>query len=110
LILASTKATATPVHFLLDCDLEELASACDAFKPTIVHVSGHGYYDDLKRTHYLVGSKLQFPTHDVIKASKTASGSLIFLSTCEGSRLLNELPENLRGSSQPLNLNSEVKR
>jgi len=77
-----------PIEFLIDPPSGHLQAVMDGFRPHIVIVSGHGYYDDLRGEHYLsVRNDQHLATARLVALCASYGCQLLVLSTCESARL-----------------------
>ncbi len=77
-----------PIEFVIDTSPPRLEVTIDAFRPHIVIFSGHGYYDDLQREHYLsFGDDGNLRTGQLVGLCALYGCELLALSTCESARL-----------------------
>lgn len=74
------------VKFLLDPAPYELEQAVSNFRPSVLHISGHGKFDDLESAHFLFGDKNRFKTASVLHHAAENQVQLVILSTCEGGK------------------------
>ncbi len=75
------------VKFLLDPPPDELQRAVSDLRPSVLHISGHGGFDDLEAAHFLFSDNHKFRTASVLRDAAENQVQLVILSTCEGGKV-----------------------
>ena len=86
-ILARAVERNGEIRFLLNPTLQEIENGLSTFKPSVLHVSSHGSFDDLEATHYLFTDDDRIETACLLRLSGLCNVALVVLSTCEGGKI-----------------------
>ena len=102
--IASGITTGDEVKFLLNPAVQELQRTISDFRPSVLHVSGHGGFDDLESCHYLSGAEGKFKTTWLLRAAAENQVQLVVLSTCEGGKAPIEIGAPQAGAVFPIDV------
>jgi len=103
-LIASVLTPRDEVKFLLDPVAHELQQAIADFCPSILHISGHGRFDDLESAHYLFGDDEKLKTASLLLWAAENQVRMVVLSTCEGGKSPIEISAPKSGTPFPIDV------